>query len=173
MDSPTPPLHCRSMYNCSYVVAICQREAAICRREVALYQAVCRYLIVDPPRDDGGAMEVDGAGGVVAPVHGDHGHVRRHEAVPLLSPFTSTHTYTLTQGMVILFYSYCILRDCFSPVSVNSHCRAWHLAARQGKLPDSDIRALGGGGERVGKGGIQTISCQSLFAGVKLFILSL
>ena len=30
------------------------------------------YLIVHPPGDDGGPVQVDGAGGVVAPVHGHH-----------------------------------------------------------------------------------------------------
>ena len=30
------------------------------------------HLVVDPPGDDGGAVQVDRAGGVVAPVHGHH-----------------------------------------------------------------------------------------------------
>ena len=30
------------------------------------------YLVVHPPGDDGGPVQVDGAGGVVAPVHGNH-----------------------------------------------------------------------------------------------------
>ena len=36
-------------------------------------------LVVDPPGDDGAAVEVDGAGGVVAPVHGDHRDVASHD----------------------------------------------------------------------------------------------
>lgn len=35
-------------------------------------------LVVHSPRDDGSAVQVDGAGGVVAPVHGDHRYVARH-----------------------------------------------------------------------------------------------
>ena len=36
------------------------------------------FLVVDSPRHDGRPVEVDGAGGVVAPVHGDHRDVARH-----------------------------------------------------------------------------------------------
>ena len=31
------------------------------------------YLIIDPPGDDGTAMEVDGASGVIASIEDDHG----------------------------------------------------------------------------------------------------
>lgn len=34
------------------------------------------FLVVDPPGDDGAAVEVDGAGRVVAPVQDDHGDGR-------------------------------------------------------------------------------------------------
>ena len=35
-------------------------------------------LVVHSPRYDGSAVQVDGAGGVVPPVHGDHRYVARH-----------------------------------------------------------------------------------------------
>ena len=41
-------------------------------------------LVVDPPADDGGPVQVDGAGGVVAPVHGDDRSVARHVIPPQL-----------------------------------------------------------------------------------------
>ena len=46
------------------VIAYFRCNPAQCGREPG--------LVVDPPADDGGAVEVDGAGGVVAPVHGHH-----------------------------------------------------------------------------------------------------
>ena len=36
------------------------------------------FLVIDSPRHDGGSVEVNGAGGVVTPVHGDHRYVARH-----------------------------------------------------------------------------------------------
>ena len=44
--------------------------------------APCLLLVVDPPGDDGAAVEVDGAGGVVPPVHGHHRYVARHLCDP-------------------------------------------------------------------------------------------
>ena len=61
MDCPPPPLH---------------------------HDLFCagNYLIVDPPGDDGGPVEVDGAGGVVPAVHGDHRYLTRHTAAATILP---------------------------------------------------------------------------------------
>ena len=37
-----------------------------------------RFLIIHSPRYDGSTVQVDGAGGVIPPVHGDHRYVARH-----------------------------------------------------------------------------------------------
>ena len=58
------------MWRAGDVIAYFRCNPAQCGREPG--------LVVDPPADDGGAVEVDGAGGVVAPVHGDHRDVARH-----------------------------------------------------------------------------------------------